>query len=104
MTTLYIAEFAYRGSVEGQPLSAVAKTPPHVEQTVAIGAGSLASAAFNAATSVVRLHTDAVCSVAWTPPGVATVNAAATNMRLAANQTEYFAVLPGGLVSVIQNS
>jgi hypothetical protein len=92
MATLYISEFAYRGSVEGQPLAAVAKTPPHAEQTVAIGGGSLASTAFNAATSVVRIHTDSVCSIAWTPAGAAVVAATTANMRLAANQTEYFAV------------
>jgi hypothetical protein len=58
------------------------------------------SAAFNAATKIVRLHTDAICSVAF---GAAPV-AAATNARLAAGATEYFGVSPGSKVAVITNT
>ncbi|HWU70677.1 MAG TPA: hypothetical protein VN017_04915, partial [Pseudoxanthomonas sp.] len=72
------------------------------EQTVAIGASSAVSSAFNASTAIVRLHTDAICSVEFG----AAPTAAATNMRLAAGQTEYFAVVPGSgfKVAVITNS
>ena len=84
MAVLFIAELAdIRGNA--------AFMPPLAEQTVAIAAGSNASAAFNANTRFIRVHTDAICSVVI---GEAPV-AAATNGRMAANQTEYFAVRHG---------
>jgi len=72
-------------------------TPPVTNQTVAPGA---ASAAFNAATRYVRLHTDAICSFKFGPPGT---TAATTNARMIAGQTEYFFVVPGNVVAVIAN-
>jgi len=99
MATLFITE------LEAPPLSnggvlAVAKLPSVAQQTVAVGAGSLQSNAFNALTKLVRLHTDVVCSVNIG----ANPTASATTMRLAANSTEYFAVNPGDKVAVITNS
>lgn len=104
MATLYVTEFAKQGrdasgylNQNGSP-----EQPPVAEQTVAIGVGSVASSAFNAGTAIVRLHTDAICSVAFgTAP-----TASATTMRLAAGQTEYFAVVPGSgfKVAVITNT
>jgi hypothetical protein len=64
------------------------------------------SAAFNQATQLIRVHTDTVCSISVGPaqPSGNNAAAAATNMRLAANSTEYFAVSPGHFLSVVANS
>ena len=105
MATLYITEFQALGQ-SGMPTwgttngpTQAAQQPPIAEQTVAIGA-STQSAAFNAATVLVRLHTDAICSVLFgTNPTATTASA-----RLAAGQTEYFGVAPGMKVAVITNT
>lgn len=73
--------------------------PAIATQTVAIGVGSVQSGAFSAQTKFVRIHTDAICSVKF---GV-NPTAAATDARLAANQTEFFGVRPGQKVAVITN-
>lgn len=96
MAVLYITEYPAL-EVSGLP---VAITPPVAEQTVAISGSSTASSAFNANTGLVRLHTDAICSVEFGGAPTAT----ATTMRLAANQTEYFVVHSGQKVAVISNS
>jgi hypothetical protein len=99
MSTLYITEFANIARDQGQGVQVTA-LPPVAEQTIAIGAASAQSSGFNAATSFIRTHADAVCSIAvGTNP-----TAAATNARLAANQTEYFQVRPGDKIAVIQNN
>lgn len=96
MAVLYITELQPY-EVSGLP---VAIMPPVAEQTVAIGGSSTASAAFNANTGLVRLHTDSTCSVEFGGTPTATTSTA----RLAANQTEYFAVHPGTKVAVIANT
>jgi hypothetical protein len=97
MAKLYVTE--YGGA--GPNMAQVVQTPPIVEQTpVVIGAGSLKSAAFDAATTVVRLHTDAICSIAFGTDPTATAN----SQRMAADTTEYFAVKFGYKVAVITNT
>lgn len=101
MATVYVAEFAEPSTIQGG-LTPMAKVPPLAEDTVTIDVTSTQSAAFNAKTRLVRIHTDAICSIAFgTNP-----TADATNMRLAANQTEYFEVPKGQSykVAVITNS
>jgi hypothetical protein len=98
MATLYIAEFANIARDQGQGVQAT-PLPPLAEQTVAIGAGSAQSTAFNAATVFIRAHADSICSIAVGANPTAT----AGNARLAANQTEYFAVRAGDKIAVIQN-
>lgn len=101
MATLYVAEFSdtahLRNSVP------IAMAPPLAEQTVAIGGSSTPSTnAFGNATRFVRVHVDAICSIAFgTSPAATTAN-----MRMIAGQTEYFAVNPGGghKIAVITNS
>jgi hypothetical protein len=97
MAKLYVTEF---GGIAPSGMS-ISVAPPIVDQTpVVIGAGSLQSAAFNAATVLVRIHTDAICSIAFgTNP-----TASANTMRLAAGATEYFATRFGHKVAVITNS
>lgn len=99
MATLFITEFVQFPTVQGNPIQAPME-PAVAEQTVAIGGASVASAAFNAKTRLVRLHTDAICSVKF---GSAPV-ASATTARLAAGQTEFHAVSPGDKVAVIVNT
>lgn len=109
MATLYITEFqalgqaslpTYASGPNGP--SQAALQPPVAEQTVAIGGASAASAAFNASTSLVRIHTDAICSVEFGTAPTATTSTA----RMVAGQTEYFGVVPGQSlkVAVITNT
>jgi hypothetical protein len=84
MAFLYITEYA---QMQIGPAGRVGQVPlesPIAEHTVTIAAGSNQSAAFNAATRMVRLHCDAICSISFG----ANPTAAATNARMAANQTE----------------
>lgn len=102
MAKLYISEYS---DIAHQPYGAEAisamQEPSIIEQTpVVIGGGSLKSAAFNGATRVVRLHTDAICSIAFGLDPTATAN----TKRMAANSTEYFGVEPGHKVAVITNT
>ena len=97
MAKLYVTEYAGLGWAHSQ----VAQVPPIVEQTpVVIGGGSLQSAAFDMATTVVRIHTDAVCSIAFGTNPTATAN----NQRMSADSTEYFSVKGGLKVAVITNT
>jgi len=103
MAVLYISEYVT------QPWDGVANTipaglePALVTQTVAIGAEAK-SAAFNARTRFVRVHTDAICSVLFGANPTATTS----SPRMAANQTEFFGVDPsqvsGLKLSVIANT
>lgn len=102
MSVLYITEYksVAVASGAGGPL-AVALEPPVTTQTVSIGAGSAASAAFNVNTHFVRLNTDETCSVKFGVSPTATTS----DERLAANQTEFFGISQAGLsVAVIANT
>jgi hypothetical protein len=99
MATLYIAEYANLAeTVRGAP--PVAQAPAIAHQTVAITAGTLQSAAFDASTRFIRVHTDAICSIKIDSNPTATTSTA----RLAADQTEYFGVTAGHKVAVIANT
>jgi hypothetical protein len=98
MAVCYISEFASIANVTG---ANIAMMPPIAQQTVAIGAEA-DSNAFNAATRYIRVHVDAICSIAI---GV-TPTATTSMLRMSAESTEYFAVpLNGGYkLSVITNT
>lgn len=105
MATLYIAEFP--GLAETDQGDSIDQVPvaPTVEQTLAIGATSVASSAFQATTKVVEISTDSVCSIAWGTTPVAT----AANCRLAAGErirrrVPYNATAGTFKVAVITNS
>lgn len=101
MAVLYITEFRDIGGIANFNVP-IAAQPQLVNQTVAIGGASTASSTFGANTSMVRLHTDAICSIQFGTSPTATSSTA----RMAANQTEYFAVPIGASykVAVISNS
>ena len=88
MAILYITEYSRQGRDASGFQMVVADEPPAANQTVAVGGASAQSAAFNALTRFVRIHTDAICSVDFGANPVATT----ASRRLAANSTEYFAV------------
>lgn len=102
MATLYIAEIVDVAlSRHGSPPE-LAQVPPVAEQTVAIGGSSTQSSAFGSTTRVVRVHVDSICSIAFGTNPTATTS----TMRMAAGQTEYFAVPVGQSykIAVIQNT
>lgn len=100
MAVLYIEEYADLPLLGNGQAGQVARAPGVARQTVAIGGTSAQSAAFNAKTRYVRLHTDATCSILFGANPTATTS----TPRMAANQTEYFAVTRGDLVAVITNT
>jgi hypothetical protein len=99
MAVLYIAEFAGMAPV-ATGVAPISDDPPLAEQTVAIGGGSVQSAAFHRSTRFIRVHTDVVCSIAMGLNPTAT----AAKRRLAANQTEYFGIQPLWKIAVITNA
>lgn len=104
MAKLFIAEFSKNAHMwaGGETISApqADDNPAYVEQTIAIGGASVPSAAFGGATRMIRVHTDAICSIQIAAAPVATSD----TMRLAAGQTEYFGVKPGHKIAVIVNT
>lgn len=97
MTTLYVAEFERNRNQWVQ----IANMPPLAEQTIAIsGSSTQATNAFNAKTALIRVETDTICSIAIG----ANPTAATTNMRMAADQVEYFSVQPNHKIAVILNT
>ena len=90
MATLYITEFVKQGRDGAGYINqnATPEEPTIAEQTIAIGASSVSSATLNAKTTMVRIHSDAICSIAVNTTPTAT----ATNRRMTAGQTDYIAV------------
>lgn len=87
MPNLYITEFAQEGIDALGRVMPVAAALPVAEQKVVFST-SVQSATLSANTTLVRLHSDGVCSVAFGTNPTATTS----NMRLGIGQTEYFAV------------
>jgi hypothetical protein len=105
MAFLYIDEYVtlpQLNSMNVIPQAPVA--PPLATQRVAIGGASTASAAFNAGTKFILLHTDAICSIAFNAIGGADPTAVATAQRMNANETRFYGVYPGCKVAVITNT
>lgn len=98
MAVAYISEYTDTPVYIGQAIP-VGQEPTLADQTVAIGAEAKSSA-FNANTTFIRIHVDAICSIKFGAAPTATTS----NKRLAANQTEYFGVRPGDKVSIISNT
>jgi hypothetical protein len=96
MTKLYVTEYS------PTPLGTNLAPEPGADQVVDYTAGAAASTAFKANTGIVRVHTDAVCSVLFGTAPTATTS----NKRMAAGATEYFSVPMGQAykVSAITNT
>lgn len=98
--------FAYITEYLRQPLDGISRVlpagqePAVVVQKIAIGAGSIQSAAFNEKTTFVAINVDATCSIAFGDNPTATV----AGSRIPADGTMYFGVFPGHKVAVISNT
>jgi hypothetical protein len=103
MASLYISEFGDLPFVSNGVIQAPGAQDWVTDQKVGIGASSTASNPFNAATDMVVLSADAVCSIAWAEPGE-TATATASNFRLPANVPMLFGITPGMSVSVVTNT
>lgn len=108
MATLYVREYRGIGNTQNVTGIGLSNLPtqgaqePGVDQpTININPSTTPSNAFSPTTQLVRLHTDAVCSISFGPPGTV---ATTSNARMAANQTEFFSVIPGQIVAVISNT
>jgi len=101
MATLYVSEYSSLGTAALDYRMQSALEPSIAEQAITISASPTQSAAFNTQTKYIRVHTDSICSIAFgqNPTAVTTAK------RFAANQTEYFGVIPGQgyKLSVIAN-
>lgn len=97
MALCFIEEYlTSQAKLSGQ----VAQEPSNTSQTpLVIAASSSQSAPFGANTYMIRVHVDAIASVAIGPNPTAVI----TNKRFAKDQTEYFGVLPGHSLAVIAN-
>lgn len=100
MATAYIAEYTGLGLTNSGRGQFPSDEFLVAEQTVAIGGGSVQSSPFDLTTRFIRLHVDAICSIAIASNPTATTS----KKRLAANQTEYFGVKPGWKIAVISNT
>jgi hypothetical protein len=100
MATIYVTEFSAMGGAIGGPAQ-IAARPGLAKQSMAITASSTTlSSVFTAQTRFIRVHTDAICSIAIgkTPVAVATYD------RMSAESTEYYGVVPGDNLAVITNT
>src|SRR5574341_71915 len=104
MAFLYISEYQYLAIDAISGRIAAPKDPPVATQQIAIGVGSAASAAFNARTKFIEVHTDAVCSIATSANPGATPTAVATARRMAAGETRYYGVEPDDKIAVITHT
>lgn len=97
MATLYVTEYRGLSSQANESAQAV-HGAPLAEQAIPIPG---TAAALNVNTRIVRLHTDAICSVRMSSiGGVATTSSA----RMVAGQTEYFGVVAADVVTVVTNT
>lgn len=99
MTKLYISEYSSLADGFGGSLPQIVGEPAIAVQVVDYSGGVASSAAFNARTRLIRIHTDAVCSVRFDGSAATT-----SYPRMAADQTEYFGVGGGTTLSVIANT
>ncbi len=103
MASLYIMEHTKPSTFQGG-LMPVVRMPPLATQKLTISGSTAPSAAFNAKTFMVAIHTDAICSIEFGATAGASTAATSGSKRMAANTTEYFEVRPGDIVNVITNS
>lgn len=101
MAKLYLTEYADIGAAGlHSMLAAPMGKEPGVDQTPIVIGVEAKSAEFAETTRFIRVHADAICSIAVGSAPEATTD----SKRMAANQTEYFGVKPGHKLSVIANT
>jgi hypothetical protein len=100
MAKIYVTEFTSLGTAQnGSPQ--IAARPAVARQSMAITASSTSlPTPFTAQTKYIRVHTDAICSIAISKTPTADV----TYDRLPADSTEYFGVSAGDNLAVIANT
>jgi hypothetical protein len=105
MATVYVSEFASVSQNSGAGGGVPYARLPEITTQV-LNAWPQSSAAFNKDTQSIRVITDTTCSIVVSPqtPSGNTPAAAVTNLRLAADTPEYFAVSPGHYLSVVANT
>lgn len=106
MAVLYVTEFSKLGfsSNAGQLVQAPF-APPLADSRVTFTAASTAlGVTFSATTLFVMLNTDATCSLAFASAGAAAPTATTSAHRMAANETRFYAVNPGGTLAAIVNT
>lgn len=91
MSKLYVTEFV-GADEKANTVTPAARVAGATDQPpLTISGTSAQSAAFGTGGSLVRLHTDVICCVAFGTNPTATTS----SMRMAADSTEYFAVPAG---------
>ena len=100
MAFAYITEYLRQPKDGIDRVLPAGNEPGLAVQKIAIGAGSVQSAAFNAKTTFIAVNVDATCSYSVGADPTATAAA----MRLPANGTIYLGVTPGDKIAVITNS
>ena len=91
MGSLYISEYSELAVAKNGQVIQAGVEPALATQKITTSGTSAQSSALNAKTRFVRVHTDAIVSITFGTDPTATTDHA----RLAAGQTEYFAVQPG---------
>jgi len=71
--------------------------PPLAEQVVAIGLTSVQSAAFSSSTTLIMVHADADCHLAFGDDPTAD----ATLHQMGSGETRFYGVVPGSKIAVI---
>lgn len=100
--SLYITEFAGSPYQGGSPLPMASLEGIIAEQTAIVTSGtSQQSSAFGTRTTFIRLITDDICHIAY---GSSPTAATTSTIKMAAGQTEYFAVKAGQKIAVILGS
>lgn len=99
MSTMYISEYSSPGGAHTQ----IAQEPAIAVQKITFTGTAGTSAAFNDATTFVRVHVDGIASLKFSKAGTA---AAVTDPRSPADTIEYYGVPPAGQfkVSAITNT
>jgi hypothetical protein len=92
MAFVYLTEYVTVGLARSGDMP-VPQEPALAEQKLVNTGGSVASAALNSRTRLVRIHADSICSVTF---GTGTPTATTSNRRFAAGQTEYVSIDAAG--------
>lgn len=96
MAKLYITEYCNAVRQAGNDSIGAVSEPANVDQTPVTYSTTTQSAAFANNTTIIRLHTDSICSVNFGTNPTATTS----NKRMIAGQTEYFMVPAGSGLKV----